>query len=82
MDGKIPRAVTATGSPLIIYGVRTVRCTTWHGVYFDLDFVVSDVTRPTVAVVDLLSRGIIPQFEAPACLIYGDQTMPLITAGP
>eukprot|EP00972_Heterocapsa_arctica_P089074 13136016-Heterocapsa_arctica.AAC.1 len=56
MDGKVPRAVTATGSPLVIYGVRTVRCTTWHGVQFELDFVVSDVTRPIVAVNDLLSR--------------------------
>eukprot|EP00972_Heterocapsa_arctica_P041161 6067454-Heterocapsa_arctica.AAC.1 len=25
MDGKIPRAVTATGSPLVIYGVRRIR---------------------------------------------------------
>eukprot|EP00972_Heterocapsa_arctica_P075657 11159300-Heterocapsa_arctica.AAC.1 len=50
MDGKIPRAVTATGSPLVIYGVRRIRCTTWRGFQFDLDFVVSDVTRPIVAV--------------------------------
>eukprot|EP00972_Heterocapsa_arctica_P066222 9768915-Heterocapsa_arctica.AAC.1 len=44
--------------PLAIYGVRTVRCTTWHGVQIGLDFVVSDVTRPIVAVTDLLRRGI------------------------
>eukprot|EP00972_Heterocapsa_arctica_P103915 15314510-Heterocapsa_arctica.AAC.1 len=38
MDGHIPRAVTATGSPLVICGVRTIRRTTWHGIYFDLHF--------------------------------------------
>eukprot|EP00972_Heterocapsa_arctica_P064812 9564414-Heterocapsa_arctica.AAC.1 len=38
MDDKISQAVAATGSPLVIYGMRTVRCTTWHGVHFDLDF--------------------------------------------
>eukprot|EP00972_Heterocapsa_arctica_P010416 1533117-Heterocapsa_arctica.AAC.1 len=69
MDGKAPRAVTATGSPLVIYGTSAIRCTTWHGVEFELDFVVSDVTRPIVAVSDLLLQGIIPRFEAPACLI-------------
>eukprot|EP00972_Heterocapsa_arctica_P104242 15363571-Heterocapsa_arctica.AAC.1 len=46
---ETPRAVTATGSPLVIYGTRTIRCTTWHGGEFELDFVVSDVTRPIVA---------------------------------
>eukprot|EP00972_Heterocapsa_arctica_P067165 9911917-Heterocapsa_arctica.AAC.1 len=57
-------------------------CTTWHGVEFGLDFVVSDVTSPIVAVSDRLLQGIIPHFEAPACLIRGEQTMPLISTGP
>eukprot|EP00972_Heterocapsa_arctica_P032364 4770603-Heterocapsa_arctica.AAC.1 len=41
-----PRAVTATGSPLTVYGARRVRCRSWHGLEFELEFVVSDVTRP------------------------------------
>eukprot|EP00972_Heterocapsa_arctica_P089565 13206392-Heterocapsa_arctica.AAC.1 len=39
MDGTMVEAVTATGSPLAIYGVRTVQYTTWLSVLIDLDFV-------------------------------------------
>ncbi len=82
LDDKIPRAVTATGSALVTYGVRTVRCTTWHGIQLDLRFVVSDVTRPIVAVADWLKQGITPRFDAPARLERAGKLMPLVTAGP
>eukprot|EP00972_Heterocapsa_arctica_P002296 332227-Heterocapsa_arctica.AAC.1 len=38
-DGDLPNAVTATGSALTIYGMRRLRCTTWYGEAFDLNFV-------------------------------------------
>eukprot|EP00972_Heterocapsa_arctica_P096241 14199306-Heterocapsa_arctica.AAC.1 len=53
-----PKAVTATGSPLTVYGARRVRCRSWHGLEFELRFIVSDVTRPIVAVCDLLELGL------------------------
>eukprot|EP00972_Heterocapsa_arctica_P093624 13809549-Heterocapsa_arctica.AAC.1 len=77
-----PKAVTATGSPLIVYGVRRVRCRSWHGLEFELEFVVSNVTRPIVAMCDLLQLGLVPRFESPSCLVQGDKCMPLIVAGP
>ncbi len=82
MDDKIPRAVTATGSALVTYGVRAVRCTTWHGIQLHLCFVVSDVTRPIVAVADLLKQGITPRFDAPARLERAGKQILLVTAGP
>jgi hypothetical protein len=78
----IPRAVTATGTPLVTYGVRTVRCTTWHGIQLKLPFVVSDVTRPIVAVADLLKQDIIPCFDPPVRLEQAGRRMPLVTIGP
>eukprot|EP00972_Heterocapsa_arctica_P093511 13792810-Heterocapsa_arctica.AAC.1 len=34
-----PKAVTATGSPLVVYGLRRVRCRSWNNVEFELEFV-------------------------------------------
>eukprot|EP00972_Heterocapsa_arctica_P043271 6383049-Heterocapsa_arctica.AAC.1 len=72
-----PKAVTATGKPLTIYGARQVRCRPWSGLEFELKFVVSDVTRPIVAVCDLLELGLVPTFEEP-CLEKGNERVPLI----
>eukprot|EP00972_Heterocapsa_arctica_P008072 1180342-Heterocapsa_arctica.AAC.1 len=58
-----PKAVTANGSPLTIYDERFVRCPSWHGLKLRLKIIVSDVTRPIVAVKDMLDRGLVPTFE-------------------
>eukprot|EP00972_Heterocapsa_arctica_P012291 1802851-Heterocapsa_arctica.AAC.1 len=38
----VPKAVTATGKPLTVYGMRRARCRSWNGLEFELKFVVSD----------------------------------------
>eukprot|EP00972_Heterocapsa_arctica_P070629 10434192-Heterocapsa_arctica.AAC.1 len=76
-----PKAVTATGSPLTVYGVRRARCRSWHGLEFELEFIVSNVTRPIVAMCSFLELGLVPRFESPSCLVKGER-MPLIAAGP
>ena len=68
-----PQAVTATGKPLVFYGIRTVPRATWANVQLNLEFYVADVTQPIVAVADLQAKEILPDFGEHPALIYGEE---------
>eukprot|EP00972_Heterocapsa_arctica_P000657 95361-Heterocapsa_arctica.AAC.1 len=80
-DGCLPAAVTATGSALVLYGTRRLRCTTWFREAFELDFIVSNVTRPIIAVKDLIGLGFLPDFAPPASLVRRGLRLPLVVVG-
>eukprot|EP00972_Heterocapsa_arctica_P049338 7262082-Heterocapsa_arctica.AAC.1 len=63
-----------------MYGRRRVSCTTWEDENFDLNFIVSDVSRP-IAVGDLLDQGFIPDFRSPAALVRHGGRLPLVMVG-
>ena len=79
--GIAPKAVTATGAPLTVYGLRRVHCRS-GSIEFELNFILSDVTRPIVSVNDLLKEGLVPCFSPPACLTRKDRQVPLLNVGP
>ena len=79
--GTVPKAVTAIGAPLNVYGLRRVHCRSGN-IEFELNFILSDITRPIVSVNDLLKEGLVPWFSPPACLAKQNCKVPLLNVGP
>eukprot|EP00972_Heterocapsa_arctica_P113171 16435761-Heterocapsa_arctica.AAC.1 len=80
-NGRLPTAVTATDSALVLYGTWRLRRTTSFRKTFELDFIVSNVTRPIIVDKDMIFLEFIPDLTTPASLVRLGLRLPLVVVG-